>query len=185
MDELLNNDRPGEPGRVALEVMDLFRYRAVVSRTTIRQTARYQSSADPNCFLAISQYQRLKKRAGQIRQGNMLSAGRTNLWEQSTDDNSGSIPTRWVEACITSDRIEKILQSNVGLEFGTRTSWQTSQLEQEGILDSMYLSACHMLERMDDIGSGNNNRQGERAQVSRFAVEREAEERADQQKCGW
>ncbi|KAK1764637.1 hypothetical protein QBC33DRAFT_457042 [Phialemonium atrogriseum] len=68
-------------------------------------------------------------------------------------------PDRWYEASVTSAVAEDMLCQNESLCFAARADWDFESLKDAGALNAILKPALRMLQEMDSVGAGNDNRQ--------------------------
>lgn len=73
------------------------------------------------------------------------------------ESNSSQLLRLWFEVSVSSTSLNIELAKNQKLELGELADWSVDDLTFSSIANSIYLPACWILERIDGVGSYNDN----------------------------
>jgi hypothetical protein len=73
---------------------------------------------------------------------------------------------KWYGLSISSAQLNEMLEENENLELGEEARWETRDLLDADVAQSIYLPACEMLKKMDGIGQHNHNGLDIRSEVT-------------------
>lgn len=135
---------------------------------------RYPNYEGAREIETISMRQVARYRHGKKRDSSVLTVTMTYPMEDSmsTDERgirifarskvslNSALPNQYFEASITSSRLRHHFRKNVNLEYGDKATWDTDQLESEGVFEDILRPAFGMISHMDHIGSSNDTMRG-------------------------
>lgn len=130
-------------------------YGVAVDQVRVRHVARYQDGDNGNTYLDITMWQDTKL-AAEASDGRNDKARIMKVTPSEKDDKHGLANT-WYEAHFSSRHAEEIFAENETVEFGEEAQWRVKTLKEKGVFQSLYKPAVGMVEKIDDIGSTNDN----------------------------
>ncbi|QUC17841.1 uncharacterized protein UV8b_02082 [Ustilaginoidea virens] len=164
-------------GETVLEFMANEELGLKIKSVQIQRSARYSNYDFPDSVLSIATMTKLKP--------DSIKANRQRWGGLEKKSSSGPCPDFWVEAFITSTKLEDVLKANIGLSTGERTSCDFTKLGQQGYYDSLSRPALKMIAQMDHIGQHNNNGISTNSRPSAFTVSVAESRQRNGDYCFW
>lgn len=124
-----------------------------LEKAVTRRTQKYLSR-DNQSILQISEVQSLTiKPIKTLGEKKIIRA----FYPNDLNPNSSQLLQLWVELSISSVRLDKELIKNQKLELGELAEWSFEGKGLSSIAHSIYSPACWLLEKLDGVGSFNDN----------------------------
>jgi hypothetical protein len=133
-------------------------YGVSVDQVRVRHVSRYRNGKDGAAMLKITMWQSADLEWDAADDGSQGT--RVMRAERSDHDGTMGLADTWYEASLSSAVAERAFAENAGMEFGDQTAWTEGALRDEGVWKGLLRPAVAMVERMDGIGSGDDNGHG-------------------------